>query len=67
MVISPYSQFMAGSLWHEPLIGGSVSWGIMGGVDTVPPGFLYETIIYFGNQGINKVRNGSQIREINFE
>lgn len=32
-----------------------VSWGVMGGVDSVPVGYEYDTIVYFGYKGINQV------------
>lgn len=57
VIISPFSQFMAASNWHDGVIGGSVYWGIMGSIDQVPAGFSMETIVYFGNDGINKVSN----------
>ncbi|KAK7471361.1 hypothetical protein BaRGS_00035999 [Batillaria attramentaria] len=31
-----------------------VSWGVMGGVDSVPMGFEYQTVLYYGYFGINQ-------------
>ncbi|XP_064616875.1 uncharacterized protein LOC135480876 [Liolophura sinensis] len=58
VIISPFSQFMAASNWHDGVLGGSVYWGIMGDVDRVPAGFTMETIVYYGNAGINKAFQG---------
>ncbi|KAK3600159.1 hypothetical protein CHS0354_012282, partial [Potamilus streckersoni] len=57
LIISPFSQFMASSLWHDGLYGGSVYWGIMGDVESVPPNFQYDTIVYYAN-GISKAFEG---------
>ena len=32
-----------------------VSWGIMGKVNSIPKGFQYSTIMYYGASGINRV------------
>lgn len=53
-LLSPYSGFMASSSWHDSKKGGTVYWGIMGGVDKVPANYTYSTIIYYA-EGINKV------------
>lgn len=53
-LLSPYSGFMASSSWHDSKKGGTVYWGIMGGVDEVPANYTYSTIIYYA-EGINKV------------
>ncbi|KAL5016032.1 hypothetical protein ScPMuIL_005621 [Solemya velum] len=51
--ISPFSEFMAGSVAHDP-VEDTVGWGIMGGVDHIPAGTSYETMFYYGMDGINK-------------
>lgn len=55
MILSSYNEFMAASTQHEPLIGGTMSWGILGSMTSVPRGFVLKTILYYGDQGINKV------------
>ena len=45
---------MASSLWHTGKPGGSVCWGIMGGVNKIPVNFTYSTLMVFDG-GINKV------------
>ncbi|KAL3872440.1 hypothetical protein ACJMK2_040366, partial [Sinanodonta woodiana] len=54
LVISPLDNFMSASSWHREKPGGHVCWGIMGGVNSIPSGFIYQTIIVYDN-GINKV------------
>ncbi|KAK3085506.1 hypothetical protein FSP39_004325 [Pinctada imbricata] len=53
LVISPLNNFMASSMWHNNSPGGTVSWGIMGGVKEVPLKYTLRTLILAGN-GINK-------------
>eukprot|EP00105_Crassostrea_gigas_P014913 XP_011431749.1 PREDICTED: uncharacterized protein LOC105331316 [Crassostrea gigas] len=53
VIISPFSQFMAASVTH-PDLDNSVGWGVMGGVQKVPPNYQYDTILYYA-KGINKV------------
>uniref|UniRef100_K1PIP2 Uncharacterized protein n=1 Tax=Magallana gigas TaxID=29159 RepID=K1PIP2_MAGGI len=52
VIISPFSQFMAASVTH-PDLDNSVGWGVMGGVQKVPPNYQYDTILYYA-KGINK-------------
>jgi hypothetical protein len=54
LVISSFNQFMAASYEHD-VTAKTVSWGIMGKVNEVSPGFMYSTIIVYGSQGFNKV------------
>ncbi|XP_062593083.1 uncharacterized protein LOC134254572 [Saccostrea cucullata] len=56
VIISPFSQFMASSITH-PDIDNSVGWGVMGGVQMVPPNYQYDTILYYA-KGINKAFQG---------
>ena len=54
IVVSPLTQFMAASLWHNQQ-DGDISWGIMGDVNEIPAGFQYDTILVYSDQGINQV------------
>jgi len=54
IVISSFDNFMAASYEHD-VNTSSVSWGIMGKVDSIPHGFQYSTITYYSASGINKV------------
>ncbi|ELT96938.1 hypothetical protein CAPTEDRAFT_199826, partial [Capitella teleta] len=51
LIVSPFNNFMAASFCHS---GQSISWGIMGGVDSVTQGFVHETIVFYGQHGINQ-------------
>ncbi|PVD22557.1 hypothetical protein C0Q70_18373 [Pomacea canaliculata] len=57
LVISPSSNFMAASNSHSRATN-SLSYGIMGEVDTVPPGYSLDTILYFGDAGVNRAFQG---------
>ena len=52
VILSPFNNFMASSFSCSNT---SVSWGVMGDVDDIPEGFIHETILYYGQKGINKV------------
>ena len=54
MVISPFNHFMAANMWHNSTRG-SLNLGIMGKVDSIPPGYTLDTIIYCSEDGINDV------------
>nr|XP_022321423.1 uncharacterized protein LOC111123413 [Crassostrea virginica] len=56
VIIAPFSQFMASSVTH-PDFDNSVGWGVMGGVQSVPPGYQCDTILYYA-KGINKAFEG---------
>ncbi|XP_071096504.1 uncharacterized protein [Haliotis cracherodii] len=58
VVISPFNQFMAGSVWHDRLTTDSVNWGIMGRIGRVPADFVYQTVVFYSAQGINKAFEG---------
>lgn len=58
LLISPMTQFMTTSVWHEASPGGLVHWGTMGGVNEIPEGFSVSTIMVY-DRGINKVRSHS--------
>ncbi|CAH1277104.1 Hypp9481 [Branchiostoma lanceolatum] len=57
VVLSPFSEFMAASVWHNGTgsggYGGEVNYGIMGDVENIPPNFDYQTILYY-DKGINQ-------------
>ena len=57
LIISPFNQFMSASLWHDK-DGHTLHWGVMGKVYSIPKGFHYDTVIYYSNEGINKVGKG---------
>ncbi|XP_061187986.1 uncharacterized protein LOC133196052 [Saccostrea echinata] len=57
LIISPLTEFMVASNWHDKEVGGNIYWGIMGGVDTVPHHYTYLTIVYYA-KGINKAFDG---------
>ena len=52
IVISPFNNFMAASLWHDSKMS-HVAWGIMSGVNEIPKGFSYSTLMVF-DTGINR-------------
>jgi len=54
LVISAFDSFMAASYEHDDK-NSTVSWGIMGKVNSILKGFQYSTIMYYGASGINKV------------
>lgn len=60
LVISPSSNFMAASNSHSRATN-ILSYGIMGEVDTVPPGYSLDTILYFGDAGVNRVGDDTQM------
>ncbi|XP_041369874.1 uncharacterized protein LOC121383842 [Gigantopelta aegis] len=53
LVFVPLKNFMSASMWHDQTTS-CVSWGIMGGVDSVPAGFEHETLVYYSPDGINE-------------
>ena len=55
MVISPFNHFMAANTWHNASKDGTLNFGIMGKVDSLPPGYTMDTIIYYSDHGINDV------------
>ena len=56
LVVSPFSQFMAASMTY---VNNTLSWGIMGEVDSVPNMYSVQTIMYYSSEGINKVGRSS--------
>lgn len=56
LILSPASTFMSANLWQQTTSTGSnLYWGIMGGVSDMVPEFETSTILFYSNQGINKV------------
>ena len=62
IIMSPFSEFMAASYIYNNLYN-TIDWGVMGDVDVIPPNYQYETIIYYSDQGINKVNTNKVISE----
>ncbi len=56
LIISQMTEFMVGSMRHNQLLGGSLSYGIMGGINEVPSNYSLDFLVYYSNNGINKVR-----------
>ena len=54
MVASSFNHFMAANTFHN-VTGRRLDWGIMGKVDSVPPGYTMDTIMYYSDNGINDV------------
>jgi len=54
IVISAFDNFMATS-YHHDTDSATVSWGVMGKVDSVSKGFHYSTVMYCSDRGVNKV------------
>lgn len=55
LVISQMSEFMTTSMKHNQLFGGSLSYGIMGGIDEIPANYAVDFLVYYSDKGINKV------------
>ncbi len=55
LTISPYSNFMSGSQYIDA--SGQLNCGVMGGVTSIPAGFDFETIVYYGG-GVNAAMRG---------
>lgn len=59
LVISPMSNFMSTSsqLILNKQDGGvsSLNFGVMGSANVITPDYSLDFIVYYGNQGINKV------------
>ena len=49
------SQFMVTSMENEEKAGGSISYGIMGGIDRIDANFSVDFLLYYSDKGINKV------------
>ena len=55
LIISQMSEFMVTSLYHNKYLGGSLNYGIMGGIDQIPTNFTVDFLVYYSDKGINKV------------
>ena len=64
LIISQMSEFMSTSM-HYSLLDASMSFGIMSGVDQVPPEFSADFMVYYSNEGINQVNNTFLIKSVN--
>lgn len=53
ILISPSDNFMAISMWHDQAPGGTVNWGVMGGVDQIPAGYSVK-VVAVAASGINQ-------------
>ena len=59
VVFSSLSNFMAGSMQQlaEPSVAASATSlraGLMGGIDSVPAGYSYSTVVYYGGAGVTR-------------
>ncbi|XP_070576650.1 uncharacterized protein [Ptychodera flava] len=54
VVISSFSEFMAGSM---QLMDGTINYGLMGSITQIPADFNFQTIVYYAD-GINKAIHG---------
>lgn len=57
LVISQMNEFMVTSLKHDKLFGGTLSYGIMGGINEILADYSVDFIVYYSDKGINKVLN----------
>ncbi|GFN77542.1 non-lysosomal glucosylceramidase [Plakobranchus ocellatus] len=57
LIISPFNNFMAASMWQED-DAAILDWGIMGGVDSLPKGFEHKTIAFCSNHSIGHAFEG---------
>jgi hypothetical protein len=53
LIISQMSQFMATSMNHNKLVGGSLNYGIMSGVNQIPKNFSADFMVYYSDKGVN--------------
>ena len=54
LIIAPMSEFMAASMHHN-YAKSSLDLGIMSGVDQIPANFSIDFLVFYANNGINKV------------
>lgn len=55
LVIAPMSQFMTASMQRDQFAGGFFDFGIMSGVNSIPPNYSVEFVVSYSDKGINKV------------
>ena len=47
---------MVTSMENEKMAGGSIGYGIMGGIDKIDANFSVDFLLYYSDKGINKVK-----------
>ena len=52
--VTPLYNFMSVSMWHDGAPGGTINWGVMGGVDYIPKDYSVK-IVAIAATGIKKV------------
>ncbi|XP_077969877.1 uncharacterized protein LOC120331113 [Styela clava] len=57
MVISAFSNFMAHSMMYDSVTS-QLYYGILGGFKSVPQHYQIDTILYFGDEGMNRAIEG---------
>ena len=55
IIISSMSNFMSASIKHDKLIKGTLDYGIMSGVDTIPSNFSVDFMMFYSDDGIKLV------------
>lgn len=61
LIISPMSNFMSASMQHKRLAPNSIHYGIMGGVNSIPKNYTVDFMVYYSDQGVNKVNKEFEI------
>lgn len=56
IVISSMSNFMSASMKHDKLAKGTVDYGIMSGVDSIPNNYSIDFMVYYSDDGIKLVK-----------
>ena len=54
ILVAPFDNFMSISMWHDGAPGGTINWGVMGGVDYIPKDYSVK-IVAIAATGIKKV------------
>ena len=54
ILVAPFDNFMSVSMWHDGAPGGTINWGVMGGVDYIPKDYSVK-IVAIAATGIKKV------------
>lgn len=58
LVLSSMSNFMSSSMQHVRLPFNSIHFGLMGGVDSIPPEYTLDFAVYYSDSGINSAMKG---------
>nr|XP_022327168.1 uncharacterized protein LOC111126669 isoform X3 [Crassostrea virginica] len=53
ILVAPFDNFMSVSMWHDGAPGGTINWGVMGGVDYIPKDYSVK-IVAIAATGIKK-------------